>query len=289
MRLAMYTLWGLYQTYPEILDNIDFPEEMDKTTMLDYIFMYAGENEVRYPHPAVLERLVNKWFSSRKHDFVMMWRALRAEYNPIENTDRYEDSWRTIERDGEGTEKRDSSNSVERTNSQTSEVNGETSGNGTTTGETSGNGTITGESTRTPNLATEETVSAFDSESYQPDSRRSESGTESTNNTETTHTSANNTETTNTSANSSQTAEQNGNENETATENANINRTEKSKDTEKTGLHSHGNIGITTNQEMINEELELRKFDIYKAIALVFEDEFTIPVYSRRSNEYGLL
>lgn len=265
----MYTLWGLYQTYPEILDNIDLPEEMDKTTMLDYIFMYAGENEARYPHPAVLERLINRWFSSRKHDFEMMWRALHAEYNPIENTDRYEDSWRTIERDGEGKEKRGSSNSIKRTNSQKSKINGETKGNGSTKGK----------STRTPKLTTEETVSAFDSESYQPDKRISESGTERTNNTETT----------NTSANSSQTAEQNGNENETATENANINRTEKSKDTEKTGLHSHGNIGITTNQEMINEELELRKFDIYKAIALVFEDEFTIPVYTRRSNEYGLL
>lgn len=269
MRLVMYTLWGLYQTYPEILDNIELPEEMDKTTMLDYIFMYAGENEVRYPHPAVLERLVNRWFSSRKHDFEKMWRALHAEYNPIENTDRYEDSWRTIERDGEGTEKRDSSNTVERTNSQTAEVNGESTGNGTTTGE----------STRTSNLTTEETVSAFDSESYQPGKQRSESGTESTNNTETT----------NTSANSSQSSEQNGNENESATGNTNINRTEKSKDMEKTGLHSHGNIGITTNQEMITEELELRKFDIYKSIALVFEDEFTIPVYERRCNEYGLL
>lgn len=253
MRLVMYTLWGLYQTYPEILDNIELPKEMDKATMLDYIFMYAGENEVRYPDPTMLEHLINSWFSSRKHDFEMMWKALHAEYNPIENTDRYEDSRRTIERD--------SSNVVEKTSSQTTEVNGETSGEGTTTGE----------NTRTPNLTTEETVSAFDSESYQPNSRRSESGSESNNNTETT----------NTSANSSQTAEQNGTENETATG--------KSKDAEKTTLHAHGNIGITTNQEMINEEIELRKFDIYKSIVLAFENEFTIPVYSRRCNEYGLL
>ena len=269
MRLLMYTLWGLYQTYPEILDNIELPEEMDRTTMLDYIFMYAGENEVRYSDPAILERLVNRWFSSRKHDFERMWKALHAEYNPIENTDKYEDFWRTLERDGEGTEKRDSSNVVERTSSQTAEVNSETSGNGTTTGE----------STRTPNLNTEETVSAFDSDSYQPDRKRIESGTEKNNTKDTSET----------SANSSQTAKQNGGGNENSTENANINRTERSKDMEKTGLHSHGNIGVTTNQEMITEELELRKFDIYKSIALVFEDEFTIPVYSRRCNEYVLL
>lgn len=268
MNLPILSLWGIIESYPEILEGIDIPTGMDLESLKLMIKMYAGKNECRYPDADELNLLMHTWFKTRKNEYQRMWDALNAEYNPIENTDRYEDSWRTIERDGEGTEKRDSSNTVERTNSRTTEVNGESSGNGTTTGE----------STRTPNLTTEETVSAFDSESYQPDRRRSESGTESTNNTETTHT----------SANSSQTAKQNGNENETATENANINRTEKSKDTEKTGLHSHGNIGITTNQEMINEELELRKFNIYKYIALEIEDEFTIPVYERRYYNYVL-
>lgn len=41
----------------------------------------------------------------------------------------------------------------------------------------------------------------------------------------------------------------------------------------------HGNIGVTTNQQMINEEIELRKINIYELIALDFENEITIPVY----------
>lgn len=41
----------------------------------------------------------------------------------------------------------------------------------------------------------------------------------------------------------------------------------------------HGNIGVTSNQHMINEELELRKFDIYVDIARRFENEFIVQVY----------
>lgn len=277
MRLVMYTLWGVYQTYPEILDNIELPNEMDKTTMLDYIFMYAGENEVRYPQPAVLERLINNWFSSRKHDFEMMWRALHAEYNPIENTDRYEDFWENTDRTDKGTENRTEDNSVQRNSS------GQNSQKSSVTGNSNSTGSSSGTSTRTPNLTSEETVSAFDANTYQPNKRSTQSGTETTESSETS--------TSNVS--STQNAEQSGNQNtnETETGNNSVNGTTSNTmhNELKHGLHSHGNIGVTTNQEMINEELELRKYDLYKQIALLFEDEFTITVYERRCNEYGML
>lgn len=44
----------------------------------------------------------------------------------------------------------------------------------------------------------------------------------------------------------------------------------------------HGNIGVTTNQQMIQSELELRMYNIYKTITMDFENEFTIPIYERR-------
>lgn len=253
MRLVMYTLWGMYKAYPEILNNIELPEGMGKDIMLDYIFMYAGTNETRYSDPLLMERLVKRWFSARKHDFSMMWKALHVEYNPIENTDRYEDYWRTYERTGNGKE--------ERSGNQTTQL----------TGETSGTGNTEGTQTRTPNLTAEETTSAFDSEVYQPYKKRVDSGTEVIASEE--------------NSNSNAKSKQNG----SVTEKSDINRNESLKDEEKHGLHSHGNIGVTTNQEMINEELKLRRYDLYKQIALLFEDEFTITVYERRCNEYGML
>lgn len=42
---------------------------------------------------------------------------------------------------------------------------------------------------------------------------------------------------------------------------------------------THGNIGVTTNQQMINQELQLRMYDIYEVIAKKFEDDFLVQVY----------
>ena len=43
--------------------------------------------------------------------------------------------------------------------------------------------------------------------------------------------------------------------------------------------HIHGNIGVTTSQQMLESELEIAKFNIYTTIADLFADEFCIMVY----------
>lgn len=41
----------------------------------------------------------------------------------------------------------------------------------------------------------------------------------------------------------------------------------------------YGNIGVTTSQQMLQSELDLRRFNIYMEIANLFADEFCIQVY----------
>lgn len=48
---------------------------------------------------------------------------------------------------------------------------------------------------------------------------------------------------------------------------------------EQYASHIHGNIGVTTSQQMIQSELELRQFDVYTDIARRFEREFIVQVY----------
>lgn len=49
---------------------------------------------------------------------------------------------------------------------------------------------------------------------------------------------------------------------------------------DKLEVNRHGNIGVTTNQQMINEELNLlRHFDIYGYIAELFENENMLMIY----------
>lgn len=53
-----------------------------------------------------------------------------------------------------------------------------------------------------------------------------------------------------------------------------------SKRNEKEAGRVHGNIGVTTAQQMITAEMEMRtRFDIYKMIAELFEREFITQIY----------
>lgn len=44
-------------------------------------------------------------------------------------------------------------------------------------------------------------------------------------------------------------------------------------------IHTHGNIGVTTSQQMLQSEIDIARFNIYQAIADLFADEFCIMVY----------
>lgn len=69
---------------------------------------------------------------------------------------------------------------------------------------------------------------------------------------------------------------------DTATQDTNnTSRTEYgAKRNEKETGRVHGNIGVTTAQQMITAEMEMRKsFDLYKIIAELFEHEFITGIY----------
>lgn len=99
----------------------------------------------------------------------------------------------------------------------------------------------TGESTSTGTSSntTEQTKSAFDSSTYQPDSKVEVSGE----------------------------AEDNTTSSTSGTD-----------DLEHTG-RIHGNIGVTTSQQMLEAELNLGYWNVYERITQLFLQEFTIPVY----------
>ena len=63
------------------------------------------------------------------------------------------------------------------------------------------------------------------------------------------------------------------------TQSANDSRTMGGSDDRSIERRTHGNIGVTTNQEMIEAELKLRRYDIYNIISNEFLDKFCIGVY----------
>ena len=228
MLKPIITLWGMYKYNNDIFNKMSLPDNIDKSKLITYIFMYAGKNECRYSDANELQSLISVWAESRKYDWDRIMNAMTIDYSPIENYDRIEEQKHGRHLGSEREKDR------------------------IATGQSNAN-VISG-SHGESREDIENTTSAFNSNTYQPKSRNESHANSSDNSTSNSHTEIEN------------------DEKEKETEN--------SKEDMSINIRAHGNIGVTTNQQMINSELELRQKNVYKLIALEFEDEFTIPVYN---------
>ena len=100
--------------------------------------------------------------------------------------------------------------------------------------------TITNKSTDT--LTSEQKVSAFDSSTYQP----------------------------------SQMQDDDRSLNENSSENGNEQRTDSENESITNERNSHGTIGVITNQDMLQKEIDIRRYDIYSIISKEFTNEFML-------------
>ena len=89
------TLYGMYQYDPTLFDGVTLPEGMDKTLMVNQIIRQSGDLFPYYQAPPQVKSAITEWFTRRKDNFAKLWQGFTAEYNPIENYDRQEDSTET--------------------------------------------------------------------------------------------------------------------------------------------------------------------------------------------------
>ena len=89
------TLYGMYQYDPTLFDGVILPEGMNKTLMVNQIIRQSGDLFPYYQVPPEVKSAITEWFTRRKDNFSKLWQGFTAEYNPIENYDRQEDSTET--------------------------------------------------------------------------------------------------------------------------------------------------------------------------------------------------
>ena len=89
------TLYGMYQYDPTLFDGVVLPDGMDKTLMINQIIRQSGDLFPYYQVPPQVKTAITEWFARRKGNFAKLWQGFTAEYNPIENYDRQEDSTET--------------------------------------------------------------------------------------------------------------------------------------------------------------------------------------------------
>lgn len=222
---ATMSILGLYNYDPNIFELLHLPDSVQKQTIIDLIISEAAELEIVYPNPDILRVIIGAWSNGRQNAWARIAAALDAEYNPIENTDRYEDHLEDYTRDLKESDNytRDLKENDNYTRNLTDSGNNNSSGStqNSRTGYNSGDLQVTDSSS---------------SEDHSDDTR-------------------------------SYTGSDDRNKGYTGG------------DTRHTVIHTHGNIGVTTNQRMVQAELELRQTDIYSIIVNEFIDKFCIGVY----------
>ena len=237
---------------PDPLSGISVPNPINKNLVRSAIITRCGLLTPLYGEPEVFTQIVTDWFQEKQWTFEHLINVIKAEYSPIENVDEYTDynDARTRNDNGGTTETRTKSGQDNRTDKATDIKNS----NGGATDAQSGTDT------------NENTISAENASTYQPDSKT------------TTTFGKTNTNTHSDLENLVHSGEAQTKTNETET----ISRTNNGKgndDLKHTG-HRHGNIGVTSNQDLITQELNLlRHFDIYKYIAELFESDHMLMIY----------
>lgn len=277
---------------PDPLSGIALPAPLDAEACRSAILIRCGMLEPVYYEPEVFTQIFASWFAMREWNFKHLLAVIEAEYSPIENTDRY--SEHTINRNDSGTTRHSGSDVTRLSGDDKSTLSGTdaTAATGTDSTRSSGQdataATGTDTETRTPNTTETRTdeISAENAASYQADSKHTttENGTETTamQHGKTDTTTYGKTDTTTYGKTDTTTYGKIDTTTYGKTETVEHGLTEErsGNGAESYTEHTHGNIGVTSNVTLIDEELDLiRRFNVYEWIAERIEEDFFVQVY----------
>ena len=199
---------------------------------------------------------IDLWFNANQWTLQHLINIIEAEYSPIENTDRYDEQTRTIDRELDrddtfnetNTTARNSTDTLTKTGTETTKIDSET--------------TVDADNEKT------EQVSPYDSSNWANSSKSIEDNGSTATVDGTNRVTHNTTE------------QRALGGSDTQTHGGTNGRDEDESTTDHFLQHMHGNIGVVTNQEMINQELALlEKFHVYDWIALQIEADLFIILY----------
>lgn len=270
------------------LDN----ESYDKDVLLATIVQTGGQFEPLYSDPDYFRLHCGYWWNKWKRTFQKWFDAFDIEYNPLENYDRQE-QWHedTTDTGSESTEHSqttkvddDSSYAKQGADQIKEEGTGAYSKSGTDDEQLSGKDQVDHDYNK--DIDTENSVSAYDSSSYSPHDKSHTDDVLNTENTDTTYgrksdrdysesgESEDNKETNRSWSESGKAAD----DSTTDVEGASATDRSNDRDFDHSG-RVHGNIGVTTSQQMLQSELEVQAWSIYQHIADLFCKELLITVY----------
>ena len=266
----MKTLNQMLTDNPTLLSFVVVPteqaEDLDSATLKTAIIRRCGDVAPYYQKAADFTLFGTLWFNTHSFLFAHALEAWKATYNPIENYDRREDE--TITGTREGT----------RSGSDTHSGTDTT----TTNGSSSGSDAHTGPDPLTDTVTRENEIAGVNSSGYSDANKETESGTHATQHGETITKSEQTSRSESLQHGETITKSEQNSGSESVAHGHVITTAGTDSEESETAResHIHGNIGVTTSQQMLESEIELaNKFWIYDYIASAFETDNFVTVY----------
>lgn len=241
---ATLSILGLYQREPKLFDELVLPGNMKKDVLIDNILYEAASLEAYYPDPNFMKFMIGRWSFMNQSVWQKLYDTTVLEYNPIFNYDRTEE-WTENEKMLDG--RTAASTETETRNLKTGE-----------TSRTDSNGDVT----TTGTMKTELNVSGYNEVTFTPSEETIETPDTMTSNNIIVDGTRDSTDTGTVSIDKKDTES-----------------LDRKRDNLRTG-RAFGNIGVTTTQQMIQQERETVLFNMYKVITDSFVDRFCLMVYT---------
>ena len=244
----------------DIFEGCSVPAPFSMDYVKNEIMKRCGLLRPVYGEPEVFKALTKMWFDSNQWNFEHLAKIYNASYSPIENvyeSDHYQTKHTGTDKSVDGGVDKFTHGEKHTLSGQDTLQHGETH-------------TLSGTDTVTDSSATEHEVSAFNDSDYQPSSKDSNSGDIDT--------------------------KYGKKDTASGTDTTGYGKTDTASGTDLTNFGKtndfthghietydrlrHGNIGVTTNDQLIQEELSmLEKFNPYDWIAAKFERENFLQIY----------
>ena len=252
---ATLSIFGLYNYDNTIFDLMYYPDgftDDEKQTVRDNILIECAELEVLYPNPDVMKNIISIWSRKELPYWNRVYKAAQLDYNPIENYRRNESEVikddRTVQHSGTDKAYQTGSDTLRRTGEDITEV------------ESSGNDTASGNDT------TDHKITGYDSNTLVPNTQDKTTYGKKID----------------TTSEGIQTVKYGSVETENINNVNNMIHGEQINHGGSTdrAVLAYGNIGVTTSQEMLTQEMEVAKIiNVMQIIIDSFKNRFCILVY----------
>lgn len=292
---AMLDIVALWNWNHKLFDKLKLPDSIDKKQFIPSLLIECAELEIRFASHDFMRNAIGWWSARRLPVWQELEKTLQYKYDPIYNYDRSEEISEHTDRglvhnantttSGVSSIKDTASNSDVTTLDLTQKNNGsvDSTVDHTDTGHTSS------DTTDTNNTQSTDTTSkiAFNSDALEVAEKQTHTGTDTrtidvsgdSDNTakDTTATTTADTQTNTGTSSVAGTNDYTRNATDTGASNTSSEEAEDTAHYHKARMY--GNIGVTTTQQLIQEQRELVQFDLQKFIIDDFKQEFCLLVY----------